>query len=187
MVLKTILLSSLFCTAFALQAQDNFNTVYSIRVVSYSKVFDSKNVLDKIGDLGLVRFENAEINTRVYLGNYLGKKTVQKILAQVKKRGYTSAYIVEDDFELTHSTGKYNSHTFQIGAFKTPNAHNLNYLEEDLKREFYFSYSKGVYRISVGLFHPTLTDSKEYNEGILDRIGPVAQNGFARQFRTIKP
>lgn len=179
-------LTFLFLFTFSLgqlAAQEDYNTIYSIRVVSYSKLFDANQVVKKIGSLGVIRYENSEENTRIYLGNYLGKATVKRILRQVKKRGYKSAYIVEDSYDLSHSTGKYNTHTYQIGAFRKLNTTNLNYIPNDLQKEIYISYENRVYRISVGLFGPTMPGTEDYAKAIAKRIGPIAQQGYSRQFR----
>ncbi len=162
-----------------------YSTVYVVRVAAFEKTFDAIKLTERIGDLGVVSFVSSDKNMRVYLGKYLGRRTAERVLRLVKKRGFKDAYIISDNYAFTSKEGLYTSHTFQIGAFKRLDATNLNLLHEQTKEHLYITYENRVYRISVGLYNPLLVETKAKAMAIAETIGPIYKSGFDKQIRKV--
>jgi hypothetical protein len=175
----------LFCLATLAASAQSTDAIYSVRIAAFEKPFDAQSIIDDLGDLGILRMQESDKNVRVYLGNYLDKKTAQKVLGIVKKRKFRSAYIVSDSYLLTYGIYKYNSHTYQIGSFKHLNLNILNLLDDQIKKEIYLSYDRGHFRVSVGLYNPNISHTKDYAHSVAKQMGPVYQQGFDRQFRKV--
>lgn len=179
----TFCLGLLCSAAFAQKSSDA--AIYSIRVAAFAKPFDKQSLLKQLGDLGVMRFQDSDKNVRAYLGNYLDRKTAERVLSVVKKRKFNSAYIISDAYDLSYGEGKHRSHTYQVGAFKNLDFSVLNNLNEKVKNNVYILFDKNVYRVSVGLYTPLIPESKAEALAIAKAMGPVHAAGFDRQFRKV--
>ncbi|EAY25984.1 hypothetical protein M23134_07133 [Microscilla marina ATCC 23134] len=146
--------------------ESEYDYIYQIEValVSNQKPVKSywKNYKN-LQDLGefftyIISQETPELPTkhRILLGRYVGKSTADRILAEVKKRGYKDARIWSDGgFQLGHSTGKDVKYGLQMGAFKSLNQVNVQqYLKYDKDTILYIQYKGGAYKVFMGLYAP---------------------------------
>jgi len=148
------------------KAQDNYQSseydvIYQIKVtlVVGNKVnWTSFKNLKNLGQLttNTMELDPADTpgKTPVYLGYYLGKSTAQKILAEVKKRGYNEAQMVNDGgYQLGHSTGKHIRYGLQLGAFRSVHLMKLGqYPKKDAEDKIYVQYKGGAYKVFYNLY-----------------------------------
>lgn len=137
-------------------------TICRIRVASLKGTIDYEAV-GKLSDLGVLSFEPSDNGfTRVYLGTYLGKYSAYKVVEQVKRRGYPSAFVVEDqNFLNTEEEGSAAYSTYQIYSSKKLDVKGLNEIAEKYREQVYISYSGGNYRVSLGLYQKELYPFEE--------------------------
>lgn len=129
------------------------NRICRIKVGSFKGALNMPR-LSSLNDLGVLTESNTEKGfTRVYLGSYLNRNTAEKILAEVKKRGFKEAYIVEDE-QLSENvfkdTTKY--YTFQIAAAKELNVMPFINFDNRHRDDIYISHENGKYKVSLGLY-----------------------------------
>lgn len=132
-------------------------SICRIRVSSLEGTIDY-NKIGQLADLGILSFEPADNGfTRVYLGKYLGKYTAYQVLKAVKRRGYSSAFVVVDENfinELADGEPEYS--TFQVSSGKRLNVKALNELGDQFRDEVYITYAGGNYRTSLGLYQKSI-------------------------------
>lgn len=172
-----------------LWGQENSNaqsikTTYKIRIAAMSKAFD-KAIFNDLEELGVVMYEPADNGyTRIYLGVYLGKTTANKILAKVKRRGYKSAYLVQDTYIFQSVDNRELTRTLQFSAVKCLNLTQVvaSLRESDADVDFYVWYSNGYYRLCLGLIAADNTEAT----GAFRQVAAGAgyPNTLLRQFRT---
>lgn len=131
---------------------------YKIRLSAFEKNFD-KAKFDNVRDLGVLTYELAENGfTRVYLGNYLEKRTAQRIMDKVKGRGYKDAYLVRDNYIFEGIEGEQLTHTIQFSSVKKLNLQKVtdalaaDAVGQFMVNELHVSYSGGYYRLMLGMF-----------------------------------
>jgi len=136
-----------------LSQYQNDKTICRIRVASLKGTIDLE-AIGKIADLGVLSFEPADNGfTRVYLGNYLGKYAAYKVLQQVRRRGYPSAFVVaEYNFLETDDAQASPYSTYQIFASKKLNVTALNELPDKYREQVYIGASGSTYRVSLGIY-----------------------------------
>ena len=151
--MKNILYFFFICF-LSMQLNAQADAVYRIKLLSVNKNSDLK-LFKNLHDLGVVSFEPFDNNTlRVYLGNYIGKFTADRILPTVKARGFTGAYVekIKDSFVATN--GDSLTHTMQFIALKKLDirtiVNNPKLLETD-KKDVFIWYHNGFYRVSMGM------------------------------------
>ncbi len=169
MKLNYLLLSFLFLSLFILPEMDAGTTAYRIRVASLKKAPDMER-LNFLYQLGMVDIEPSDNGNRIYLGNYLDKRTADIVLSKVKKKGFKDAYIVSDTFAVEYEPGKFYTHTYQVGAFKKLDVSAFNVVYPELKGKVYVRYSGGVYRISLGLYSDERLELKDYFQSLSNRM-----------------
>jgi len=150
------------CTTSQLIAQPD--GIYRIKLLTISNQSDLK-IFNILKDLGVIHFESyQEDKYRVYLGNYLGKPTAEKILPQVQKRGFTGACVEKKSTEFISEFGDSLTHTIQFIALRKLDLRkivNNPKLNDKDKKEVYIWYHNGYYRVSMGLVNEKNTDKIE--------------------------
>lgn len=161
--LHWVLVIYLLGTSQLLMAQgkaSEYDYIYQIQVTITNQQTPLSR-WNKLRDLGefhkySVAMEAEELpgKKRILLGKYIGKSTANKILAEVKKRGYKSAKIISDGgFALGHSTGKHVKHALQLGAFNSLKLVNAKkYPQSEREESLYIQYKGGAYKIFRGLY-----------------------------------
>ncbi|OJJ22498.1 hypothetical protein BKI52_07405 [marine bacterium AO1-C] len=148
------------------KAQDNYQSseydvIYQIQVALINGNSVNWTKLKNLTDLGQLTTNTVELDpadtpgkTPVYLGYYLGKSTAQKVLAEVKKRGYTKAKMVSDGaYQLGHSTGKHIRYGLQLGAFKSLRLVKVGqYPKKNDEDRIYLQYKGGAYKVFYNLY-----------------------------------
>ena len=168
--MKNILYFFFICF-LSMQLNAQADAVYRIKLLSVNKNSDLK-LFKNLHDLGVVSFEPFDNNTlRVYLGNYIGKFTADRILPTVKARGFTGAYVekIKDSFVATN--GDSLTHTMQFIALKKLDiriiVNNPKLLETD-KKDVFIWYHNGFYRVSMGMIKENESEKIEkFNRLIL--------------------
>ncbi len=158
--MKTYILSFVCCLLFSVAsfAQDNQATIYQIQLGAYSKDVDQSK-FNNLVDLGLLHFESIDSDrvdapqgvTRVFLGRYLDIETAEYALKQAKKRGYTRAFLEQDEFTLNSEEGQAVNLTVQIGAFKKVNMR----IFEGLGNTVYITRKNGLFKVQLGVYPNT--------------------------------
>jgi hypothetical protein len=167
---QCIVLMVCFClmATTGLWAQSNnqgseYDYIYQIEVATVSNLKSVETHWGKykdLSDLGTfspfcIAQDAPELpnKNRILLGYYIGKSTANRILAEVKKRGYSSAKIRSDGgFQLGHSTGKHVKYGLQAGAFANLSQVNVKqYPKQDEGTEVYIQYKNASYKIFIGL------------------------------------
>lgn len=166
---QCITLVACFClmTTTGLWAQSDheeseYDYIYQIEVATVSNLKPVETHWSKykdLSDLGTfnpycIAQDAPELpnKNRILLGFYIGKSTANHILAEVKKRGYSSAKIRSDGgFQLGHSTGKYVKYGLQVGAFANLSQVNVQKYPKQEDTEVYIQYKDASYKIFMGL------------------------------------
>ncbi|HKK77582.1 MAG TPA: hypothetical protein VJ953_21050 [Saprospiraceae bacterium] len=153
-------------------------TICRIRVASLEGTIDFEEI-GKLANLGVLSFEPADNGfTRVYLGNYLGKYAAYKVLQQVKRKGYPSAFVVADQNFLENvgeETASYS--TYQIYASKQLDVTPLNEIPEKYREQVYISHNGSNYRVSLGIYQKDLYPYEEQTY-----VGLSASLGYTNGF-----
>ena len=140
------------CSLNLLFAQPD--AVYRIKLVTVSNESDL-SIFKILSDLGVVVYEPyTQDKYRVYLGNYLGKTTAERVLPLVLKRGFVGACIEKSNTVFKDALGDTLTHTIQFTALKKLDIRiivNNTKLNETDKKEVYIWYHNGFYRVSLGL------------------------------------
>ena len=158
-------------------------SICRIRIASLQGNIDYERIA-KLGDLGILDFEPSDNGfTRVYLGSYIGKYTAYKVLNEVKKRGYSSAFVVTDlDFINSKAADEPSYHTYQIASAKKLNVQNFNALDDQFKGNMYITYSGTGYRISLGVYQKDVNPNTEQEfAAIGNQLGYV--DGFSKTIK----
>ncbi len=200
MKIKTLLMTLVFWgTLVTGKAQDigqsnQYDFIYQIKVtlVTGRKVdwVKFKNLKD-LGQLTTSTVEldpeETSVKTPVYLGYYLGKSTAQKVLAEVKKRGYSQAKMVSDGaYQLGHSTGKHIRYGLQLGAFKALSQVKMSqYPKQDTEDKIYLQYKGGAYKVLYNLYTqgevpPSLTKARSK---VIPWLKKKGYQAFVQKFR----
>lgn len=154
-------------------------TICRIRVASLRETIDFE-AIGELADLGVLSFEPADNGfTRVYLGNYLGKYTAYKVLQQVKRRGYPSAFVVADQNFLETATEEEAAYsTYQIYASKQLKVTSLNEIPEKYREQVFITNNGSNYRVSLGLYQKEIYPYEEQTyAGLAASLGYT--NGFS--------
>ncbi len=163
-------------------ARPSIDAVYKIRLGAYAKM-DAQQLSaaeTKLKDLGQVSASGEGALTRLELGNYLGKSTANKVVAEAKKRGYKDAYAVKFA-EFSNAMGEPLTHTFQFSAVKTLRVAKL---VDALKtaalpdNSLFVHHSNGFYHLSVGLFNLGMTSHEAAYDAFATEQG--FKEGFAK-------
>lgn len=164
---------------------------YKVRLSAFEKDFD-KAKFDNVKDLGMLTFELAENGfTRVYLGNYLEKRTAQRVMDKVVSRGYKDAYLVRDNYLFEGLNGEELTHTVQFASVKKLNLQKVyDALAADAVGQFmlndlYVSYSGGYYRLMLGMFAQGDQEKLGQYTQALNNIG--FNDLLVRRFRIATP
>ncbi|WCL81721.1 hypothetical protein PPO43_01250 [Saprospira sp. CCB-QB6] len=141
----------------AVQAQIVEGT-YKLRIAAMSQAIDS-SIFAPLAQYGVLSYEPTDKGlTRIYLGKYFGKATAQRILAEVKKKGFNAAYIVQEDVLFESVDGDALTHSLQFSADRLLDVSKLQAKaawNEDLAKQLHISYANGYYRVSFGLLNPS--------------------------------
>ena len=153
-------------------------TICRIRVASLKGTIDYE-AIGKLANLGVLSFEPADNGfTRVYLGNYLGKYAAYKVVQQVKRRGYPSAFVVADQNFLETAAPEMPPYsTYQIYASKKLNVTTLNGIPEKYREQVFISNNGSNYRISLGLYQKEIYPYEEQTY-----VGLAASMGYVDGF-----
>jgi hypothetical protein len=134
--------------------------VYRIKLMTVGKESDLR-IFNNLKDLGTIIIEPFENNMlRVYLGNYVGKPTADKILPTILQRGFKGAFVEKSSASFTTPEGDTLTHTMQFIALKKLDIRtiiNNPKLSESDKREVFIWYHNGFYRVSLGLINENQT------------------------------
>lgn len=173
------------CSVNHLFAQPD--AVYRIKLVTVSNQSDL-SIFKKLNDIGVVVYEPyMNDKFRVYLGNYLGKATAEKILPVVVQKGFIGAFIEKINSVFTNESGDSLTHTLQFIALKKLDIRtiiNNPKLSEADKKEVYIWYHNGFYRVSIGMINENQTEkTAQYKAKTLD-IGFTA---FSQKFAGVAP
>lgn len=137
--------------------------IYKIRLVSLQEqvIFEKFDKIKKYGVLNMEPSENGF--TRVYLGTFIGKRTAQRALDLVKRRGFRNAYLVLDnDLYDENSPQELRYYTFQFTALKKlDNSKFINGLDAFDQAIIHIRYDNGFYKYSIGLYNPATSPNAE--------------------------
>lgn len=168
-------------TATSLAKYKGDKTICRIRVASLQGTIDYE-AIGKLSDLGILSFEPSDNGyTRVYLGNYVGKYTAYKVIQQVKRRGYPSAFVVEDqDFLNKQEEGGSPYSTYQIYSSKKLNVGTLNEIGEKYREQVFIIFTGTNYRVSLGMYQKDLYPYEEQTyAGLGGTLG--YEDGFSKK------
>ncbi len=176
-----LLLSLLFSLALNAQMDDR---IYKIRVSSLKgQVLFEK--FDKVIDYGVLTVEPSTNGfNRVYLGTYIGKRTAQRVLSMVKRKGFRSAYLVLDnDLYDENSPEEKRFNTFQFCAVRKLDVSKfIDKLDPVDQQLLHIRYDNGFYKYSIGLYDPVLfPQSQENYQQMAFNLGFA--EGFAKQIK----
>ena len=159
---KTGLLFSFLAFSIFLHAQMD-DRIYKIRLASLQEqvLFEKFKKIEKYGVLSMEPSENGF--TRVYLGNYIGKRSAQRALDMVKRRGFKSAYLIlENDLYNQNSPKDLLYYTFQITALKKLDVSKfINSLDAFDQAIVHIRYDNGFYKYSIGMYNPVTSPNAE--------------------------
>ncbi len=168
-------------------ARPSIDAVYKIRLGAYAKMDATQLAAaeTRLKNLGQVTATSEGALTRLELGNYLGKATANKIVAEAKKRGYKDAYALKYA-EFSNAMGEPLTHTFQFSAVK---ALQVGKLVDALKtaalpdNSLFIHQSNGFYHLSIGLFnlgmssHEAAYDAFATEQGFKDGFAKTVSKG----------
>lgn len=184
--MKNIWIIMLLWMGLSMQNNSNaqiIKTTYKIRIAAMAQSFD-KAMFKDLEEIGVVMFEPADNGyTRVYLGMYMGKTTAKRILAKVKRRGYKTAYLVQDTYIFQSVDNDELTHTLQFSAVKRLNLAPVveSLRKSGMEEDFYIWYDKGYYRLSLGLLATNKVEAIAIFETAARSAG--YSNSLLRQFR----
>lgn len=137
-------------------------TICRIRVASIKGNIDYAKI-GQLTSLGILSFEPADNGfTRIYLGNYLGKYAAYKILQQVKRAGFPSAFVVpEKNFLEANGDDMAPYSTYQIYSSKRLNVSRLNEIQEKYREQVFISSNGSNYRVSLGMYQKDIYPYEE--------------------------
>ena len=179
----------LMTLSFSLPAQNpeihENSFIHQIQLAAYEGEVDWERFKD-LQDIGLVStqsidsdpdaFEKKDNYIRVFVGKYIGKKTVNAVKKLLKKKGFTDTKIETDSYHLNHSTGKNLRYTVQLGAFKKL---NLEKFTEISQIEYlHILYQDGSFRVLYG-FYP----NEQMAESALKLLEDQGFSGIVKTFR----
>ncbi len=163
----------------------NINTIYSIKIATYAKAFDAQSI-EQLEKYGVLKYEPTDWGTRIYLGQYLDKRTAKLVRNKVRKMGFKGAYLTSDNYKLNYADGKYMDGTYQIASFKNLDLTAVKGFLRDpsIGEHLYIQYDKGYYKLSMGLYASQLAGTKEECERRAYIVQAVfGGQGFGRIFR----
>lgn len=181
------------------KAQQNYKPseydyIYQVQITTIKGKKVDWAKFKKLKDLGQLTSNTVELDpvetpgkTPIYLGQYLGKSTAKKILAEVQKRGYKNAKIVNDGgFALGHSTGKHVRFALQLGAFKSLKLVNVGqYPQKDEDDRIYLQYKGKAFKVFYGIYSggdmPNGTENAKAN--IVPWLKKKGYQTFFQKFR----
>ncbi len=158
--------------------------VYKIRISSLQgQVLFEK--FDKISKYGVLSYEPSGNGfTRVYLGQYIGRRTAQRVLNIVKNRGFRSAYLVLDN-NLYDSNSPSNQlyYTYQFTSLKKlDHSKFIASMDSFNQAILHIRYDNGFYKYSLGLYDPLITPNSEQNYRSL-ALSMGFDGGFPKQIK----
>lgn len=165
----------------SISAQKKDDRIYKVRLAAFRGSVDMSRYTS-LSRYGALSFEPADNGyTRVYLGNYIGRATAQRILNAVKSR-FKTAYIILDQnlySEFTAEDVLY--YTFQISAVKNLDARKiLDQLDPVNAQALHIHYHNGFYRYSLGIYDRDILPQTEDNYRAL-AFSLGFTEGFAKQ------
>jgi hypothetical protein len=189
MSIKIILISISFiiCSLSAHSIAAQPDGIYRIKLFTVSNQSDL-SIFNRLKDLGAVILEPyAGDKLRVYLGNYIGKATADRILPTVVSRGFSGAYVEKSTKSFIDDSGDSLTHTLQFIALKKLDIRtivNNPKLSEPDKNELYIWYHNGFYRVSMGMTNEQKNESIEKYKAKTSGIG---FESFTQKFAGVKP
>lgn len=151
------ILFTILCVFLALStslAQTEMS-IFQVQIGAYSQDVEQSK-FNNLVDLGLIHFQSIDPERadppegikRAFLGRYLDLSTAEYILAEVKRRGYTKAFLEQDKFTLNSDEGKFVTLAVQVGAFTKVNMRRF----EGLGNTIYVVREKGLFKILLGVY-----------------------------------
>ena len=139
-----------------IEAKAQADGIYRIKLLTVSKDSDLR-IFNSLKDLGVVSYEPyLQDKLRVYLGNYIGKPTAEKIIPMVVQKGFKGASIEKKSDNFINEAGDSLTHTLQFTALKKLDIRivlNNKKLDDSDKKEVMIWYHNGYYRVSFGLIN----------------------------------
>lgn len=136
----------------------DLGTQYQIHLGGFSNTVQLVD-FDNVQDLGILsttciqkKTNTGDGLTHVYLGIYLGKNTAEKLLNEVKARGYKGATLIEESASLNSSVGKKFTSAIQIEIQNRPNLTKLQSISRD--HRIYVILTNRGYQILTELHNP---------------------------------
>lgn len=162
--------------------------IYRIKLVTVNKNSDLR-IFNNLKDLGIVSFETHKDDMlRVYLGNYIGKFTADKILPTLASRGFRGAFIEKTGTAFRTEDGDSLTHTMQFIALRKlnirPIVNNPNLKDVD-KKDVYIWYHNGFYRVSFGMLKESQEEKMEHFKNLADNLG--FKTSFLQKFAGVAP
>ncbi|MEO1654390.1 MAG: hypothetical protein AAFU64_12665 [Bacteroidota bacterium] len=163
-----ILLVLLF-SALGLQVtfaqQSRYDIVYQVQLAAYKDDVQWEKYRD-LKDLGFVSTQSIQIETpndalvRVYLGKYLGLKTINHVLDELDDKGFDDMDIIKDTYKLKNDNGLNLVYTIQLGIFKKldvqkfvdiPDLENLHIIYENKQYKLIYGFFENEEDASISL------------------------------------
>jgi hypothetical protein len=186
---KTVLIYITFiiCSLSAHTIAAQPDGIYRIKLLTVSKQSDL-SIFNSLKDLGAVILEPyADDKLRVYLGNYIGKPTADRILPTVLSRGFSGAYVEKSKTSFIDDSGDSLTHTLQFIALKKLDLRtiiNNPKLSEPDKNELYIWYHNGFYRVSMGM---TNVQKNESTVKYKSKTREIGFESFSQKFAGVAP
>ncbi len=182
-----ISISLIICSLSAHGIAAQPDGIYRIKILTVSNQSDL-SIFNRLKDLGAVILEPyAGDKLRVYLGNYIGKPTADRILPTVVSRGFSGAYVEKSTKSFIDDSGDSLTHTLQFIALKKLDIRtivNNPKLSEPDKNELYIWYHNGFYRVSMGMTNEQKNESIEKYKAKTKGIGFAS---FSQKFAGVIP
>lgn len=144
--------------AFAQNSFADLGTQYQIHLGGFSSTVQLED-FDNVQDVGILtttciqkKTNTGDGLTHVYLGIYLGKNTAEKLLSEVKLRGYKGATLIEDEVSYNSESGKKVTSAIQIELQPRPNLTNLQSIPSE--QNIYVILTSKGYQILTSLHNP---------------------------------
>lgn len=145
--------------------KSSFDIVYQVQLAAYKDDVPWEKYRD-LKDLGFVSTQSIAIETpddnliRVYLGKYLGLKTINHIMNQLDNKGFDDMNVIKDTYKLKNDNGLNLIYTIQLGVFKKldvkkfvdiPDLENLHIIYENDQYKLIYGFFENEEDASLSL------------------------------------
>lgn len=155
--------------------------LYQVQLGAYAEAIDWSR-FQGLQDLGLVMRQSIRAEEpndgliRVYLGKYLGRQTLEHVLAQLKKRGFMQLGLDQNDYTLRQGNGPSLRYTVQLGVFSQLDMQTFSRLEAP--QNLLIQYEDRKWKVLYGLY-ASPEDARE----ALQTLSRQGHTGIIKAFR----